>query len=182
MRIGIDMDDTICRTTEIVHDRCEKYAEARGLNALDVMNDEELRQDFFDEYLEDIYTNVEEKREVVNVIRRLKNKGNEIYIITARNNHMSKNVQKVEEITKNWLTKHQIEPDTIIIDTYGEKRAVACKENKIDIMIDDNPYNYKMIRTYQIKCLLYDDRGKYDLEEGYATNWIEVEKKLERMK
>ena len=26
MRIGIDLDDTICRTSEIVHDRLDRYA------------------------------------------------------------------------------------------------------------------------------------------------------------
>ena len=42
MRIGVGFDDTICRTTEIVHDRVEKYAAAENLNPLDIMNDEFL--------------------------------------------------------------------------------------------------------------------------------------------
>ena len=51
MRIGVGFDDTICRTTEIVHDRVEKYALAEKLNPLDIMNDEFLKEGFFSIYL-----------------------------------------------------------------------------------------------------------------------------------
>ena len=51
MRIGVGFDDTICRTTEIVHDRVEKYALSERLNALDIMNDEFLKEGFFSIYL-----------------------------------------------------------------------------------------------------------------------------------
>ena len=86
MRIGVGFDDTICRTTEIVHDRVEKYALSERLNALDIMNDEFLKEGFFSIYLEDIYANAEIKREVKGVLKRLRSRGNEIYIITSRNN------------------------------------------------------------------------------------------------
>ena len=90
MRIGVDLDDTICRTSEIVHEKIEEYAKELGLNPLDIMNDEYLKQEFFNRYLDDIYKNVEVKKGVVDVLRRLRNKGNKIYIITARNNSSSK--------------------------------------------------------------------------------------------
>lgn len=61
MRIGIDMDDTICNTTQIVQERVRKYAKSNNLNELDIMNDEDLKQGFFNIYLEDIYTNVTPK-------------------------------------------------------------------------------------------------------------------------
>ena len=61
MRIGMDMDDTICKTTEIVHDRLEKYSEQLNINPLDIMNDEELNKNFFSIYAEDIYENAEVK-------------------------------------------------------------------------------------------------------------------------
>ena len=87
MRIGVGFDDTICRTTEIVHDRVEKYAAAENLNPLDIMNDEFLKEGFFNIYLEDIYANAEIKREVKGVLKRLRSRGNEIYIITSRSNN-----------------------------------------------------------------------------------------------
>ena len=95
MRIGIDMDDTICKTTEIVHDRVERYAKSENLDPLDVMNDETKRLAFFNIYLEDIYRNVEEKQSAREVIHRLREKGHEIFIVTARGNNFVPTVTNV---------------------------------------------------------------------------------------
>ncbi len=181
MRIGIDLDDTICNTSEIVHKRIEEYANQLNLNPLDIMNDEYLKQDFFNHYLKDIYTNVEVKKGVVDVLKRIKSKGHKIYIITARNNNTSKKVKDVEKITKEWLDKHGIVVDVMITDAYGDSKASACKKHLIDLMIDDNPYNYKKVISTGTKCLLFDDRGRYDLGENYITTWQELEKYLEGM-
>jgi len=175
MRIGIDLDDTICRTTEIVHNRVEKYAEKMKLNALDIMNDEVLKDEFFSEYLEDIYINVEIKRSVKEVIKRLKSRGNEIYIITARTH-----TDKIEKITRKWLKEHEISIDYLIMDSYGDKRVQACKQHHIDLMIDNDPFNYKKLSSANIRCLLFDDRARYDLENNYMTTWLEIEKYIER--
>ena len=180
MRIGVDLDDTICRTSEIVHEKIEEYAKELGLNPLDIMNDEYLKQEFFNRYLKEVYTNVEVKKGVVDALRRLRNKGNKIYIITARNNSSSKKIKDVEKITKEWLDRNGIVVDDIIISAYGDTKASACKKHLIDLMIDDNPYNYKKVIGTGTKCLLFDDRGRYDLEDNYVTTWQEIEKYIER--
>ena len=180
MRIGIDLDDTICRTSEIVHDRLEKYAKKEELNPLDIMNDEDLKREFFSLYLEDIYTNVEIKRNVKDVLKRLKSKKNEIYIITARRDKYLKSTKTVAEITTEWFKKQKIEVDKIITSAYGEEKALACKKYKIDLMIEDNPYNYKKIKEENIKCILFDDRARYELKTDYITNWLDIEKYIER--
>ena len=180
MRIGVDLDDTICRTTEIVHDRVEKYARMMKLNSLDVMNDEVLKLAFYNIYLEDIYTNVEVKRDVCDVLKRLRSKGNEIYIITARSNDIVPTVNNVTEIIEGWLNRNNIEVDGIITSSYGEGKARSCKRHKIDIMIDDDSYNYKIVTAYGTKCILFDDRERYDLKNDYITSWKEIEKYIER--
>lgn len=180
MRIGVGFDDTICRTTEIVHDRVEKYALAERLNALDIMNDEFLKEGFFSIYLEDIYTNAEIKREVKGVLKRLRSRGNEIYIITSRNNDFVSTVKNVEELTANWLNEHGIEVDKIITAAGGETSADICKKYDIDLMIDDDPYNYQKITQAGRKCLLFDDREKFIQKDDYVTNWLDIEKYIER--
>ena len=180
MRIGIDMDDTICRTTEIVHDRLEQYSDSLGISPLDIMNDEELKHNFFSIYGEDIYKNAEIKRNVQGVLKRLKSKGNEIYIITSREDDFSSADTTAEEVTKKWLDENDIEYDKIITAVYGETRAQIVKDNNIDLMIDNDPYNYKMIISLGKDCILFDDREKYQLKENYLTNWLEVEKYIER--
>ena len=177
MRIGVDLDDTICRTTEKVHEKVEEYAKILNLNPLDIMNDEILSKDFFSKYLEEIYKTVEVKREVAKVLKRLRSKGNEIYIITARNNEFVENVSK---ITENWLKEKQIEVDKVIVEAFGEKKAEICKENKIELMIEDNPFNYKKIISKGIQCILFDDRERYDLRHDYMTNWLDIERYIER--
>ena len=174
------MDDTICRTTEIVHDRLEKYSEELGINPLDIMNDEELKKNFFAIYAEDIYQNAEIKRNVQAVLKRLRSKGNEIYIITSREDNFVSTSLDANEITKTWLKDHDIEVDAIITSVYGETRAETIKKYGIDLMIDNDPYNYKMIVSIGKKCLLFDDREKYVLKENYVSNWLDVEKYIER--
>ena len=180
MRIGVDMDDTICRTTEIVHTKLEEYSEQLGINPLDIMNDEELKKNFFAIYMEDIYNNAEIKRNVAAVLKRLRNKGNEIYLITSREDNLETSSTSVKEVIKKWLAEHDIEVDEIITSVYGEERAETCKKYNIDLMIDDDPYNYRKIVSLGKKCLLFDDREKYVLKEDYVTNWLEVEKYIER--
>lgn len=180
MRIGIDIDDTICNTSEIVQDRLEKYSETIGINALDIMTDDELKENFFNIYGEDIYKNVEIKSNVEEVLKRLRSKGNEIYLITSRSLHNPTTKENIFKITEEWLKNHNIEADAIITSAYGETRADACKKYDIDLMIEDNPYNYKKIVALGKKCILYDDREKYVLRDDYVTNWIEVERYIER--
>jgi len=174
MRIGIDMDDTICRTTEKVHEYLEKYAEDTKRNSLDIINDELLQEEFFEQYREKIWENAEIKRNVQAVLKRVKTKGNEIYIITSRDTENAYN------ITKKWLQEQDIEVDKIITAAYGEKRGEICKENHIDLMIDNDPFNYKFIVAEGINGLLFDDREKYVLKENYVTNWLDIEKYIER--
>lgn len=180
MRIGIDLDDTICDTMEIVQRRVEKYASIQHLNPLDIMNDDNLKNIFFNEYLEDIYTNVEIKKETAKVLKRIKNRGNQLYIITARDSNQYPHIENVMEITSKWLDNHNIKVDEIIVGVYGEDKANVCKKNKIDLMIDDDPYNYKMIMAKGINCLLFDDHEKYDLRDNYVTDWLQIEEYIER--
>ncbi len=180
MRIGVGFDDTICRTTEIVHDRVEKYALSERLNALDIMNDEYLKEGFFNIYLEDIYTNAEIKREVKGVLKRLRSRGNEIYIITSRNNNFVNTVNNVDELTSNWLKEHGIEVDKIITAAEEETIPDICKKHNIDLMIDDDPVNYQKLTHAGIKCLLFDDREKFIQKDDYVTNWLDIEKYIER--
>ncbi len=179
MRIGIDLDDTICRTTEMVQKKMAEYAQKNGLDVLDVMNNELLRESFFEEYLPVIYKEVSIKHDVREVLRRVRNRGNEIYVITGRKKSLVPDVMK---ITEEWLASHQIEIDGIFSSAYGETKADVCKREKIDLMIDDDPYNYKMITGDQGACVLFDDREKYDLKKDYVTSWLQVEEYINKFR
>ena len=180
MRIGIDMDDTICNTTDIVQDRVDKFASEQNLDPLDVMNDEDLKSNFYNIYVEDIYRNVEVKENAHDVLKRLKKKGNEIFILTSRNNNYSLSNETAYEITDKWLKEHDIEVDQIITSVYGKTRADMVKKYNIDLMIDNDPYNYREVILNGSKCLLFDDKENFLLKNNYVTSWLEVEEYIER--
>lgn len=175
MKIGIDIDDTICRTTELVNEKMEEFAKKNKMNVLDIINFDDIQSRFFDEYMPIVYNEAVVKRDVCDVIRRLRSKGNEIYIITGRSSHKTPSVGNIAMITEEWLAKNDIEVDGIFSSAYGESKADVCKREHIDLMVDDDPYNYKMITGNGGHCLLFDDREKYDLKKDYATSWLEVE-------
>ena len=180
MKIGIDLDDTICCTTEIVREKVEEYALKTPFTPYEILNDEKLRKEFFNLYLEKIYLEVKVKKHVCEVLKRLKTKGNQIYIITARNHHFSSSVKDVLRLTQEWLHNNQIEVDAIFTSAYGDSKVEICQKYHIDLMIDDDPYNYKKILASGAKCLLFDDKEKYCLKENYVTSWLEIEKYIER--
>lgn len=182
MRIGIDIDDTICRTTEKVNELMEAFAKEENIEPLMIMNHEDIKDKFFNKYLDDIYSGVVVKRNAKEVMKRLRSRGNQLFIITARSNDKSDEITDVEKLTADWLSANGIEVDGIFINAYGDEKARICKEQKIDIIIDDDPYNYKMISSNGCRCLLYDDREKYNLRDDYVTNWLEVEEYIEKMR
>ena len=47
-------------------------------------------------------------------------------------------------------------------------------------MVDDDPYNIKAMHASKVNCILYDDKERFASKENYATNWLEVEKIIER--
>ena len=179
MRIGIDLDDTICRTTEMVHEKMDEYAAKTNRDVLEIMSHELIREEFFNEYLPIIYRDVVIKHDVKDVIRRLRHKGNEIYIITGRKKVQVPNIM---DITDRWLQENGIEVDGIFTSAYGESKADVCKREKIDLMVDDNPYNYKTIVGSGGKCLLFDDRDKYDLRQDYVTSWLAAEEYINKFR
>lgn len=175
MRIGIDVDDTICRTTEIYQEKMAEYAKKKKIEILDIINYDEIKKDFMNEYLPIVYKNAVVKRNVKDVIRRLRSKGNEIIIITGRGSNMVASIENPLDITEKWLIENNIEFDGIISSAYGETKADVCKREHIDLMIDDDPYNYKMITSNGGNCLLFDDREKFEMRQNYVTSWLEVE-------
>ena len=86
MRIGLDMDDTICSTEETIIKFANKYSIEQKINPDDIWYDEIIKRAFLTKYLETIYLSEPLKEDADKVINEIKNKGNEVIIITARSN------------------------------------------------------------------------------------------------
>ena len=183
MRIGIDLDDTITKTDEILFKYAKKYNEEEKI--LFKINrgewdwnkafgwDEEKCETFFSRYLKKIFEEAEIKENAKEKINALKNDGNKIIIITARD---TKSLKEVHKVCENWLINNKVNVDKIVVD--GEDKAQKCLENKIDIFIDDNVYNCESVyKNLKIPVLLMDSRYNKDYQNSNIKrvyNWNEI--------
>ena len=183
MRIGIDLDDTITKTDEILFKYAKIYNEEEkilfninreewNLTKAFGWNEENIKE-FFSKYLKSIYEEAEIKENAKERINKLKDDGNEIIIITARD---TKSLKEVHEVCKDWLINNKINVDKIVVD--GEDKAQKCLENKIDIFIDDNICNCENVyNNLKIPVLLMNSRYNKDYQNPKIKrvyNWNEI--------
>ncbi len=165
MRIGIDIDDTLTDVKNELIKAGENYARSLGKdikvdkNFEDKNNNgnkwQEMFQFDYDElkyFLKDIQesiTNKAKPREnVVEVINKLKNDGNEIIIITARDSEFHDDPYKY---SKDWLDKNNIYYDKLVVN--ARNKEDACIEEEIDLFIDDSKSNCLNVKKAGIKTI-----------------------------
>lgn len=180
MNIGIDIDDTITKTSEETDIYAKEYTEnilkrkfeLQNIEIFDPMwakhlynwTDEE-NEEFWDLYYEKIMENVKPKGDAVEVINNLSVKNN-IIIITARWDRESGIIAK---ITKEWLKRNKINYEKLYIG-HKDKRKIS-EECKIDVFIDDSYKTCEQIAGLGIKTYMMDSRINKNLEE---KNWKRV--------
>jgi uncharacterized HAD superfamily protein len=180
MRIGIDMDDTITNSYDSVLDLV-------GLLYKKDMSDYKKRAVTYHEiiadtinfpsyrlvtrnYIEKIMVNIPLKENSKNVINRLHSEGHEIIIISARNSIEYTNPYAT---THNYLIKNDIAFDKIIVDMVD--KGEVCKEEKIDLFIDDDVLNCNSAIKAGINTLLFDNVfNKENKDIQRVNNWGEV--------
>ncbi len=108
-------------------------------------------------------------REIINLLKEV---GHELIVITARG-FTVKGMRKAGE--------KKLEELDLKFDKYfwaTEDKVSVCKNENIDIMIDDNPNHCKAISENKIRTLYFRDVTREKLEENeYLTevnNWGEV--------
>lgn len=163
MKLGIDIDDTISDTYEVLFNMAQKYTIEELKRVGDInkekcythhyiefihkWNDQE-NNDFWKKYYLDMIKLIKPKTCAVEYLRKI-NKQNEIYLITSR-------FKEAEELTKEWLDKYNIPYKKLIFA--GENKLQAMEQNKIDIFIDDSFENCKTISKHGIKTFMMDSR------------------------
>lgn len=161
MKIGIDIDDTITNTLVLLKGYAKKYNDEVVRRNL-VMNEEaasisklftwtkEEEKTFEQKYLDEIASNVSIKNGAIEIIQKLREEKNEIYIISARN---SKDFNDPYKVTKEFFYKNSIPYDHLIVECID--KATFCNEHNIDIMLDDDPKNIESVSKY-IPVILLD--------------------------
>lgn len=177
MKIGIDVDNTITNTMPILKAYCKKYNDEvvkrnlkmneKGYSTTTLYNwTEEENIKFCHKYLQEIVSQAEIKENAREIIEIIKNEGNEIFIITARDDAR---FIEAYNLTKDFLDKNNIVYDKIIVNC--EDKYEYCKENDIGIMIDDEPQNINPISQI-IPVIVFKDLQNEDCK---GENVIKVD-------
>ena len=85
----------------------------------------EENDDFYYNNIERIAKKLKPLSRAAEIISKLKNENNEIYIISSRDNGEYTNPK---EMTEKWLSDNNIQYDVLILTYKGEKGKI-CKEN-----------------------------------------------------
>lgn len=177
MKIGIDIDNTICSTDELLDKKIDDYIKEKGMSQEEFFSDIKYMSDFYEEKLLEVVFEDQVKDGFLDVLNKLKI-NNEIIIVTARNEKLSRSFQNMRKATLEWLEKNNIYYDKYYDDAYKEGKVRVCKKEGIDIIIDDDINNYLAFKDSGIKTLLFDDKGKYLDIVDRVGSWREVEEVL----
>ena len=184
MNIGIDIDNVLSNFNEkLLREFLEHDKELR--NSGIVNKDAYITRGMFDwskdEFDDFYYKNIERIAKNLKVIdgapeyiKKLREKGYKIYIISGRDNGEYSNPYKM---TKDWLEKYNIQYDKLILtDVFDSaEKARVCLENNISIMVDDSSRIQLEVDKTKVTALLMDtpyNRQTDSLKRVH--NWKEI--------
>jgi uncharacterized HAD superfamily protein len=188
MILGIDIDDTISKTCDILVEYGREYTE-NYLNreaTLEFTGDnsthfyiealygwtKEESSRFFELYYKKFIENVTPKQDSVEIINKLHDEGHKIILITSRDNFANVNA-RVE--TEKWLQKQGIKYDNLVTDVYSKYQA--CLDNKVELFIDDSYKNCMEMASNGIEVFMVDAKYNYSLNDEKIRrvySWKEI--------
>lgn len=185
MKIGIDIDNVISNFNEellkayIEHDKELRNTGIINKNAPYIRNGmfdwtDEEEKTFYKENIERIAINLKAIEGASKYIKKLKQDGHTIYIISGRDNGEYSDPHKM---TIDWLKKYDIVYDKLfLVDAYNShSKTEICLENNVDIMIDDSKRMCKDIKEHGIRAFLMDTPYNRDTNEfKRVCSWKEI--------
>ena len=183
MKIGIDIDNVLSNFNEVL---LNDYLEHdKTLNNSGIIHKDEYIRKMFDwdaSYEQDYYKNNIERiaslftpiKDSSKYVNKLKEEGNEIYIISGRDNG---EYSDPYNMTINWLKEYDIPYDKLILtDAYKhQEKAGLCNEIGIDVMIDDSINVCTKCSENDIECILFETPfNKNENRFNKLKNWEEV--------
>lgn len=192
MRIGIDIDNVISNFDDTLLKEYLKHDKELRNTGIINKNPEYLRKgmfdwtegeenSFYDANIENFARKLKPIEDSSYYIKRLKEDGHEIYIITGRNNGEYKDPY---ELTKEWLNKYDIIYDKLIFTNAYDKHAKSevCLENNIDLMIEDSTRISLDLINNGIK--VYTMNTRYNQKEqtlDRVSKWKEIYEKISKL-
>lgn len=184
MKIGIDIDDVLTDTSEAMKKYIYKYDESGEVAShLEEVMRGELPTANIKKFMANNVVNIQKdtkvKENAIEVIRRLMENGDEIIFITSRGEERYKGT---EAITIEFLKSNHIKYTKIIFNAFNKARI--CKENNIDLMIDDSVKYCEEIKKENIEAVVFTSIVNKDIKTNIkrVSNWLELEKYIIEMR
>lgn len=183
MKIGIDIDDTITDSYNKILDELQKVfginkfdCIKQGMTYYDIKKQIPNYNEFCFDNFEEILKDVPLKPGVKEILDKLINKGHEIYFITARRLGEYKNPYK---FTKKFLADNCINYTKLHIGVINKGKF--CKENNIELFIDDTVEKCKSAKEHGIKTYLFDNTfNKETNEYERVYSWYDIYERLKQ--
>lgn len=187
MKIGIDIDDTLTEIEDELLNAAYQYAKDLGKTVynhreqfLDRHNDGSIYKEVFgfntDElkyFLSTIQENITNaafpRSGAVEIIKKLKDNGHHITIITARDSEFHEDPYNQ---SKTWLDKHGIMYDKIIVNARDKKKA--CKQENIALLIDDSIGNCERVSEIGVDTIRICKPKNIEIYRPSFSNWEEI--------
>lgn len=176
MIIGIDIDDTISDTYEVMMNYAQEYTVEVLKKEPIIKEDISCDNHFYTMYLHDwkdgedvpflekyyksIVKNTKPKTLALKYLKKLQSEGNKIILITAR---WEADYFDVKKATEDWIKENDIPCDKLIIN--ASDKLIACKEEKVDVFIDDSFHNCQAVSKAGIKTYMMDTRVNRNLKD-----------------
>lgn len=181
MKIGIDIDDTVMNTFDVIEEAAryfDKYfLENKGYQDITKYDfherfywTSEEKKDFFNYFRKNkLYLKAKPKGDALYYLEKLYNEGYEIYFLTRR-----KKDEKLDilSITKNDLISKGFKFTDCYIGL--SKKGEACKNLEIDVFIDDAVIQIEDVNNYGIKTILVDNWYNKEYKGLRAKNFQEI--------
>ncbi len=182
MTIGLDIDDTITESSELIVNYVKKHFND-DINIVSEILGGKIEGEllrFYDIHLGEMVASYKLKDNVKEVIDRLRKNGHKVVIITTRG--FTKTKDDIPGITRKYFKKHDINVDKIVFNKLHKE--VACVTNKIDLMVDDSISTLEKIKSKGIKVLLFNSMSnkKSITSLNRVDNWLELESYINSLK
>lgn len=182
MRIGIDIDDTLTDIREELDKAAILYAKKIGkltdekikiggaygngniYQQIFHFSEDELKY-FLKEIQESVTENALPRKNVVEVIHKLKELGHTIIIITARADEFHDDPYRQ---SKEWLERNNIVYDKLVVN--ARDKGIACIKEEIDLYIDDNLNHCMRVNALGIQTIRI---GKEDEKKSFKNTFCD---------
>lgn len=192
MKIGIDIDGVLTNDDDYILSCTSKYCYENNLKGfIDPYGyeynkfdwDEQMIDDYRDKYFGEYIDNEPIRKYAGEVIKKLKEDGHEIFIITGRNKTYedTEDGENMRIRVKNWLEKNDVVYDKLVFAKVPKIKEL--KENQIELMIEDSPTTIPIIKDVVKKVLCFDTRYNQEVKFDNVTrvfSWYDIYMKISK--